>query len=455
MKFLDALLATKNDNKNIVIPDIKCFSPKEGDLMHGRNPVDYAKLLQSAGAPVVSVVTEEKEFHGSLQMLRDIADAIDVPILRKDFIHTREELIETKEAGASAILLMCSCLEKDELVYLYEQALDIGLDPFVETHVAEDFELVNMLGAKLVGINNRDILVLERDDGDVSNTLSLASLAPKDAFLVTESSIKNPSEVRAAIAAGADAALVGTAILIAEHTKAFYQMMCRKISLKVCGLMNIEDVELCVKLGVERIGCVADYPLSVPWNLTIAKAKELRAHIPAGYKACIVVGGTKEKILSIAKEVRPDMMQLHYKESMEDTREIATLVKEDGISIIKSIPASSESCIDMFGTDSIEDIIMQIADSDVAEILIDPRHGNQVASNNLKLDVELAKKVLALSKTPVCIAGGINIDNLSAILDITSCDSIDVMNGSEDAPGAKNEEKILGLIKILDEQRVG
>lgn len=450
MKFLDALLAAKTEKKNIVIPDIKCFSPKEGDLMHGRNPVDYAKLLQEAGASVVSVVTEEQEFHGSLQMLRDIAAVIDVPILRKDFIHTREELIETKEAGASAILLMCSCLEKDELIYLYEQALEIGLDPFVETHVKEDFEIVNLLGAKLVGINNRDILVLEKDDGDVSNTLSLACLAPKDAFLVTESSIKNPAEVRAAIAAGADAALVGTAILIAEHTKAFYQMMCRKTSLKVCGLMNTHDVDLCVKLGVERIGCVVDYPLSVPWNLDIETAKEIRSHIPAGYKACVVVGGSKEKILQIAKAVHPDMMQLHYKESMSDTEEIAKLVKKDGISIIKSIPATNEACFDMFGTDVMSEIVTQINNSDVAEILIDPRHGGKVANNDLKLDIELAKQVISLSETPVCIAGGINVDNVADIINITECNNIDIMNGSEDAPGFKSEEKLRRLIEIID-----
>ena len=118
MKFLTALKNAKNDKKNIVIPDIKVYSPKEGDLMHGRNPVEYAKTLQAAGAPVISVVTEEKEFHGSLAMLRAIADAVELPILRKDFIHTKEDLIATKEAGADAILLMCSCLERDELIML-------------------------------------------------------------------------------------------------------------------------------------------------------------------------------------------------------------------------------------------------------------------------------------------------------------------------------------------------
>ncbi len=452
MNFLNALIEAKNRKQNIVIPDIKCFSPKEGDLMAGRNPVDYAKTLVSAGAPVLSVVTEEKEFGGSLKILKDIADAVDVPILRKDFIHTKEDLIETKEYGASAILLMCSCLEKDELKYLYEEALKIGLDPFVETHVKEDFDSVNELGAKLVGINNRDITVLERDNGDVNNTLSLAKYVPEDSFLVTESSIKNPDEVRAAIAAGADAALVGTAILKAEYTANFYKMMCRKISLKVCGLMNAEDIDTCVKLGVEQIGMVVDYPLPVQWNMEVSRAKELRKHIPEGYKACIVVGGSKEKIYSIVNEVKPDKVQLHYNENIDDTKELASELKKTDIETTKSLPAKEEKLVEQFGTANIPEVINMLNDSQVTEILIDPRHGSKVTSSNLSLDTELAKEVIGLSSKPVVIAGGIKAENLEDILNEVPCKKIDVMNGTEDAPGKKNKNKIQKIIEILDER---
>lgn len=448
MKFLDALLGAKQKKKNIVIPDIKCFSPKEGDLMRGRNPVLYAQSLQRAGAPVLSVVTEEKEFHGSLSMLREIADAVDVPILRKDFIHTREELIETKEAGASAILLMCSCLEKEELFYLYEQALEIGLDPFVETHVAEDFEIVHALGAKLVGINNRDILVLERDEGNVSNTISLAKLAPKDAFLITESSIQNPMQVRAAIQAGADAALVGTAILQAEYTEAFYKMMCRKVSLKICGLMNEEDIDLCVKCGVERIGLVVEYPISVPWNLTKERATELRKRIPSGYQACIVVGGSRDTIQDLCDVIKPDFVQLHYKETLEEIIELAN--DNTNVQMIKTIPMDKGDRRNQFGCESVSDILSQLNETNVSGILVDPRQGEAVTSKTLKLDVDLAKDIMMHSKKPVIIAGGLNVDNMEAIIKDTGCTEVDVMNGSEDTPGKKNEEKIRKMIEILE-----
>jgi len=449
MKFLTALKNAKNDKKNIVIPDIKVYSPKEGDLMHGRNPVEYAKTLQAAGAPVISVVTEEKEFHGSLAMLRAIADAVELPILRKDFIHTKEDLIATKEAGADAILLMCSCLERDELIMLYHEALELGLDPFVETHVKEDFELVNELGAELVGINNRDILVLERDDGDVSNTLSLASLAPEDAFLVTESSIKNPAQVRAAISAGADAALVGTAILNAKYTDAFYKMLCRKVSLKICGLMNEQDIETCVRLGVERIGMVVEYPLSVPWNLSADRAAELRKHIPEGYQACFVTGGTTEEIMKRCDTVKPDLIQIHYKENLEETAEIARLCKERGIAVIKTVPLSEEDCLEQFGCSDITEALSMLARTDIEEILVDPRQGSVVASKKLKLDVSLASKVIAASAKKVVVAGGITADNLGDILAATGCEAVDIMNGSEDAPGHKNEEIIKKILELL------
>lgn len=451
MDFLNALINAKKRKQNIVIPDIKCYSPKEGDLMAGRNPVEYAKCLVRSGAPVLSVVTEEKEFHGSVKMLREIADAVDVPILRKDFIHTREDLIETKESGASAILLMCSCLEKEELKYLYEQALSLGLDPFVETHRKEDFELVRELGAKLVGINNRDITVLEKDNGNVSNTVSLAKYVPKGAFLVTESSIQNPKQVRQALEAGADAALVGTAILRAKYTESFYRMMCRKISLKVCGLMNEQDIELCVRLGVERIGMVVDYPLPVQWNLDAARAKELRKLIPQGYTACMVTGGSKEKIMELADAIRPDLVQIHYKENIADTKEIAEGLRLLGIDSVKSLPSTAESFTEQFGTSDLSQVIAMTNDSVIDELLIDPRHGSKVTNSNLSLDIELAKQAISFSKKPVIIAGGIKEDNLRDIYEKIPCRYVDVMNGTEDAPGKKNEEKIAKIIEILDE----
>ena len=110
MTFLEALKKAEGQGRIPVIADIKCRSPKEGDLLAGRDPVELAWQLAAAGAPVLSVVTEAKEFGGSPELLRRLSSEVPVPFLRKDFLSSRQDLIETKEAGASAVLLMYSTL---------------------------------------------------------------------------------------------------------------------------------------------------------------------------------------------------------------------------------------------------------------------------------------------------------------------------------------------------------
>ena len=135
MEFIQALKAARRSERNVVIPDIKCRSPKEGDLMGRRTPAAVARALIAAGAPVLSVVTEEHHFGGSKALLREIA-ALGVPVLRKDFLKTRQEIRETKELGASAVLLMYACLDDETLAALYQEAKSIGLDVLV--HIGVD-----------------------------------------------------------------------------------------------------------------------------------------------------------------------------------------------------------------------------------------------------------------------------------------------------------------------------
>ena len=223
--FSDALVARRQAGFIPVIPDIKCTSPKEGDLLLGRDPLILAKQLVGAGSPALSVVTEHKNFGGSIELLKKIAEVTNVPILRKDFIKSIDDLIITKDSGAKAILLICAMLPFDLLSNLYNKALRLGLEPLVEARTKEELILAKKLGARLVGINNRNILELEKDNGTVSATELLAPYAPKDALLISESSIKTPIEAQAVIKAGADAVLVGTAILKAENPGGFYKTL--------------------------------------------------------------------------------------------------------------------------------------------------------------------------------------------------------------------------------------
>lgn len=210
-----------------VIPDIKLRSPGEGELMQGRDPVEYARALVAAGAPVISVVTEEEHYGGSVKLLEEILRAVSVPVLRKDFIRTVEQLKETARLGVSAVLLIASVLGEEQLELLYEKAVSLGLEPLVEIHNQTELKIAAKLPVTFLGINNRNILTWETDNGNVGTTEALAKLTEENTtsrkvFLLSESSIMSPSEAKRATEAGAHGVLVGTALLKAEDPTARY-----------------------------------------------------------------------------------------------------------------------------------------------------------------------------------------------------------------------------------------
>ena len=205
-----------------VLSEIKVRSPKEGDLLRGRDPVALAKAMSDRPVAGISVVTEPRDFGGSLELLRDVTAAVDAPVLRKDFVSDRLGLAETVSAGAAAILLTVGVIERGVLAELHEAAQALGLETLVEVHDANELDWVRSQGLEpdILGINNRDILVGEVDDGDVSLTEGLASFVPDGWLVLSESAIAGPEDARRAREAGADAVLVGTSILRAPDTLA-------------------------------------------------------------------------------------------------------------------------------------------------------------------------------------------------------------------------------------------
>jgi len=230
-KFSTSLWNQYRSGKVPVIPDLKSRSPQEGDLFQGRDPSKLAKALAAAGAPALSVVTEPRYFGGSPELLWRIAQATSLPILRKDFINNRTQLQESVDLGASAVLLIAAMLEKEQLFQLIEDALMLSLEPLVETHNESEIMAINnelnnnQLKLTIIGINNRNIVDLEMDDGSVSNTERLVSLVCPGALVVSESSISSSTDVQRALAAGAHAVLVGTAILQAEDPIEMYRCL--------------------------------------------------------------------------------------------------------------------------------------------------------------------------------------------------------------------------------------
>lgn len=201
-----------------VLSEIKVHSPKDGDLLRGRDPAQLALTMAGAGIAGLSIVTAGKDFGGDLDLIRRVRRRVDVPLLRKDFTSELKDLDETVEAGADAILLTVCLLDDDTLGSLHEAAHERGLETLVETHTEQDLARVRALGLRpdLLGINNRNIQLLERDDGDVSRTEALAALVPEGQLLLSESSIDGADAARRARDSGADAVLVGTWVLRAD-----------------------------------------------------------------------------------------------------------------------------------------------------------------------------------------------------------------------------------------------
>lgn len=221
----NSLLEVIRQGKVPVIPDIKCRSPKEGDLLRGRDPVEYALGLARAGAAALSVVTEAQRFGGSEKLLRDVAAATGLPVLRKDFITTKAHIYQSANAGAAAVLLIVSMLDEEKLHMLFETALKAGLEPLVETHDEAQIEIANRLPLSLIGINNRDILRMECDGGTVARTASLAAKVAPGPIIISESAIASAEDVNRAIRCGADAVLVGTALLKADNAPGLLKEM--------------------------------------------------------------------------------------------------------------------------------------------------------------------------------------------------------------------------------------
>lgn len=200
-----------------LLSEIKVRSPKEGDLLRGRTPTALAQLMGACPIAGLSVVTEPLDFGGDLTLLTQVKAQVAVPILCKDFHQKVANLEAAAAAGADAVLLIVSMLTDTQLLELQAAAQRLGLETLVEAHSSADLQRIGSLALQpdILGINNRDILVRETDDGDVSRTEQLAALLPKGVPVLSESSIRGPDDARRARDAGADAVLVGTSILLA------------------------------------------------------------------------------------------------------------------------------------------------------------------------------------------------------------------------------------------------
>ena len=193
-----------------LIAEIKKASPSKGLIRPDFDPVAIAKIYEKSGASAISVLTDEKYFQGHLDYLKAVKEAVSLPVLRKDFIIDPYQIYESRAAGADAVLLIVAALSREELSEFMALSEKLGMASLVEVHTFEELDTALEIGAKIIGINNRNLQTFETK---LETTLELAAKIPGDRVIVSESGIFTRADVEKLMSAGVDAVLVGESLM--------------------------------------------------------------------------------------------------------------------------------------------------------------------------------------------------------------------------------------------------
>jgi len=196
-----------------IIAEVKRASPSRGKLADIPDPAALARLYEAGGASAISVLTEKRKFGGSLDDLRAVREAVNVPVLRKDFIAEPYQVFEARAAGADMVLLIVAALDDRQLNELFGLISELGMSALVETHSADEVSRAIDLGANIVGVNARDLTTFELDQGLFGR---LADQIPAGVIRVAESAVQSAADVAQYRADGADVVLVGEALVTGD-----------------------------------------------------------------------------------------------------------------------------------------------------------------------------------------------------------------------------------------------
>lgn len=248
MRFADALAQPGLR----AIAEVKRRSPSAGDLRPDADPAQLAAQFAGAGAAAISVLVDER-FGGTIDDLRAARAATDAPLLGKGFFSTEEQLRELRDAGADAILLILRDLDDATTARLLAYAQELGIDALVEAHDADELQRAMQLDAPVIGINARDLTTFAIDR---RAQLQLVAQAPRDRLVIAESGVHTRAQGAAAELAGADAILVGSALMQAADPQAKLRELLSRPLVKVCGLTRQEDVDAAVEAGADLLGFI-------------------------------------------------------------------------------------------------------------------------------------------------------------------------------------------------------
>ncbi len=217
---------------------------------------------------------------------------------------------------------------------------------------------------------------------------------------------------------------------------------------KLCGITNERDIDICAKAGVHVLGFVVAYPVPVPWNLTPERARELIESVPPFIQTCVVTGGEVDKILDIAALTRPNLVQLHYRESLAEIAEMARSLKQQGMKTIKALRINSDGRCD-FEIPDPAIAAKALSKSGISAILADSYTETMPGGTGVAVELRTFRRIKKESSLPVILAGGLNPANIENIVREAQPYAVDILTGAEESPGHKNPDKINRLMAAV------
>ena len=426
------------------ICEVKKASPSKGIIAEHFPYLDIAKEYEMAGAAAISVLTEPDFFKGDKKYLQEIASTVKIPVLRKDFIIDEYQIYQAKVWGASAILLICACLDVPMLTKFRELADSLGLASLVEAHDEKEVQMAIDCGARIIGVNNRN---LKDFTVDVQNSVRLRNLVQDDVIFVSESGLETPEDIQVLRDNNIGVALMGETFMRSpnkvEKLAYLYGPTYYTPKVKMCGISKVETIPAVVEAKPDYMGLVF---APSKRQVTVDQAKILVEELHRGYAkkygsdtehdkndtiktVGVFVNETVDNLVTIANEANLDAVQLH---GDEDETFIQSLKERTNVEVWKAIQIRTAADTEKW------------IDSSADMLLFDAYHKDERGGTGEVFDWSS----LDAFERPFMLAGGIDSTNVARAIRTVRPYGIDISSGIE-TNGVKDDEKITAFIKIV------
>ena len=426
------------------ICEVKKASPSKGIIAEDFPYLDIAKEYEVAGAAAISVLTEPDFFKGDKKYLQEIASTVKIPVLRKDFIIDEYQIYQAKVWGASAILLICACLDVPTLTKFRELADSLGLSSLVEAHDEHEVQMAIDCGARIIGVNNRN---LKDFTVDVQNSVRLRNLVQDDVIFVSESGLETPEDIQVLRDNNIGVALMGETFMRSpnkvEKLAYLYGSTYYTPKVKMCGISKVETIPAVVEAKPDYMGLVfapSKRQVTVDQAKTLVEAlhKQYTKRYNNGAEQSnndeiktvgVFVNETLENLVTIATEANLDVVQLH---GDEDEAFIQSLKERTNVEVWKAVQIRSAADAEAW------------IDSRADMLLFDAYHKDERGGTGEVFDWSCLDEF----ERPFMLAGGIDSTNVARAIRTVRPYGIDISSGIE-TEGVKDDEKIKAFTNIV------